>query len=527
MNIALPGRRPLAALLAFILLVAGLAFIAPAAPAHAATNSSYAADFLKVVNKKRTDNGKPAFLANESITKFASEYVALIAKNRDDENPSTLVPAGFTTSPPPTEASRYVFGGSSTSSRFSYAKKNFPGSTDFSEAILGNYNYGAVGVYATSSRVYVYIVALQYNTPLFAKYGTPAISGTIKVGTELTAKTGTYSPAADSYTYQWKVDGTAVGTASTFTPLPAHKGKKLTLTVTAAKSGYLAGPAKTTSAKTIAIGTAKLSGLTIGGNRNVGQTLSVTGISIAPSRAGIDMDPFYQWYANGKKIPGATGDDYLQVAADRGKKITLTVTAAGDGYKSTSISSKTSTLTGYPLQTLKPTPTISGSLAYKQVLTANPGTWDAGTTLSYQWYASGKAISGATKSTYTLPSTVIGKQITVRVTSKKSQFATSSATSAASVPVAALTFDAAGTAAITGDFVKGKTLTASVTGTSPAATYSYQWYKSDTNTKITGATKSKLVLTQTHINYGAVSVRVSVKKTGYTTVVLSAMRGAL
>ena len=525
MNIALPGRRPLAALLAFILLVAGLAFIAPAAPAHAANNSSYAASFLKLVNQKRVAAGKPAFLANESINKFAAEYVALIAKNRGDEEPATAVPAGFTAGD---DANAYVFGGSSTSSRFSYAKTNFPGNSNFGPVVVGNFNYGAVGVYTTSSRVYVYLVALQYNTPLFAKYGSPTISGTVKVGNTITAKPGTYSPAADSYTYQWKANGSVVGSnSSTFVPRAAQKGQKITVTVTATKSGYLVGPAKTSAPKTVATGTVKLSNLVISGARNVGQILTATDVTVTPATAEADLTPTFQWYRDGKAIAGQTGIHYTQVAGDRGKKITFKVIVRGTGYTSASISSKTSTLTGYPLQTLKPTPTISGSLAYKQVLTANPGTWDAGTTLSYQWYASGKAISGATKSTYTLPSTVIGKQITVRVTSKKSQFATSSATSAASVPVAALTFDAAGTAAITGDFVKGKTLTASVTGTSPAATYSYQWYKSDTNTKITGATKSKLVLTQTHINYGAVSVRVSVKKTGYTTVVLSAMRGAL
>jgi hypothetical protein len=524
-NIALPGRRPLAALLAFILLVAGLAFIAPAQSASAAgNNSGYASEFLKIVNKKRTNAGLDPFLANESISKFAAEYVALLAKNREDEEPATALPAGFSAGE---DANGYVFGGSSTSSRFSYAKTNFPGNSNFGPVVDGNYNYGAVGVYTTSSRVYVYIVALQYNTLIFSKYGTPSISGTVKVGTQLTAKTGTYSPAADSYTYQWKVNGTEVGSASTFTPLPEHKGKKVTLTVSAAKSGYLASPAKTTSAKTVAIGTAKLSGLTIGGNRNVGQTLYVSGLSISPTAAQDDMDPSYQWYRSGKKITNATNSSYQQVAADRGKKITLTVTATGDGYKSTSISSKTSTATGYPLQSLKPTPTISGTVTYKQVVTVNPGTWDAGTTLSYQWYAGGKAISKATKSTYTIASGDVGKQLTVKVTSTKSQFATSSSTSAASASVAALTFESAGTAAITGDFVKGKTLTASVTGTSPAATYSYQWYKSDTNTKISGATKSKLTLTQTHINYGSVNVKISVKKAGYSTVVLSAMRGAL
>ncbi|QXE38730.1 hypothetical protein KQY30_35505 [Streptomyces sp. GMY02] len=39
----------------------------------------------------------------------------------------------------------------------------------------------------------------------------PRITGTAKVGARLTAATGTWSPAATSYGYQWKADGTAAG----------------------------------------------------------------------------------------------------------------------------------------------------------------------------------------------------------------------------------------------------------------------------------------------------------------------------
>lgn len=526
MNIALPGRRPVAAILAFILLVAGLAFIAPAAPANAANSPTYAAEFVKLVNKKRVAAGKSAFVANETLNKFAAEAVALIAKN-SSATPKTAIPAGYDPAKIKEDA-RYVVGGSSTASRFSFAKANFPNNPTFASVLLSDNNYGAVGVYTTSTRVYVYILALQYNTPIFSKTATPTISGTVKVGSTLTAKPGTYSPAADSYTYQWKANGSVVGSnSSTFIPRAAQKGQKITVTVTATKSGYLAGPAKTSASKTVATGTVKLSKLVISGARNVGQVLTATDITVTPATAEGDLTPTFQWYRDGKTIAGQTGIHYTQVASDRGKKITLKVTVRGTGYTSTSISSKTSTATGYPLQSLKPTPTISGTPTYKQVLTANPGTWDAGTTLSYQWYAGGKAISKATKSTYTVASTVVGKTITVKVTSKKSGFATSSSMSAATTAVAPLEFTSAGTAEITGTFVKGKTLTAKVTGTSPSASYSYQWYKSDTNTKISGATSSTLKLTQTHINYGAVSVRISVKKAGYATVVVTAMRGAL
>ena len=515
MNIALPGRRPIAALLAFILLAAGLAFIAPAAPAYAANSSSYAADFLKAVNKKRTDAGKPAFLTNETITKHAGQAAALNAKG-SLAAPATDLPAGFANWH---SVENSVFGGSSTAARYAYAKANFVNS--FSSVVQSSTdNYAGVGVYTTSSRVYVFLIGVQYNTPIFSKTGAATISGTAKVGTQLTAKPGTYSPAADSYNYQWKSSGTNVGSNSaTYVPKPTDKGQKITVTVTAIKSGYLAGPAKTSAAKTVATGTFKLSKLVVTGDRNVGKVLTATSITVTPETAEDDLDPAFQWYRNGKKIDGQTGGSYTQVAGDRGKKITLKLLVFGTGYKSASITSK-AVVTDYPLQALKPTPSIPNNPKFGDVLTVTPGTWDAGTTLSYQWYAGGKAISKATKTTYTVTSGVIGKALTVKVTSKKSQFAVSTSTSAATNPVLALTFAPAGTVDVAGTFTKGSVLTATVTGTSPAATYSYQWYRADGTVKISGATKSKYTLTQKNITDGSVNVVVTVKKTGYSTVVL-------
>ena len=69
-------------------------------------------------------------------------------------------------------------------------------------------------------------------------------------------------------------------------------------------------------------------------------------------------------------------------------------------------------------------------------LTAHPGTWTAGTTLSYQWYAAGKPIKGATTSTFKLTSSQAGKAITVKVTGKKAGYTTVTKTSAATKKVA-------------------------------------------------------------------------------------------
>ena len=93
---------------------------------------------------------------------------------------------------------------------------------------------------------------------------------------------------------------------------------------------------------------------------------------------------------------------------------------------------KTYTLAGLRTLTATPTPTISGTAKVGKTLTAKPGTWKpAPVTLSYQWLRSGKAISGATKSTYKLVKADKGKKVAVQVTGAKSTYASVSKKSAA------------------------------------------------------------------------------------------------
>lgn len=86
-----------------------------------------------------------------------------------------------------------------------------------------------------------------------------------------------------------------------------------------------------------------------------------------------------------------------------------------------------------PLKSGKPT--ISGTAAVGQKLTARPGSWTPGTTFSYQWYAGGKKIAGATKATYLLKSAQAGSTMTVKVTGKKSGYRTTTVTSRATAVV--------------------------------------------------------------------------------------------
>ncbi|MDF1489569.1 hypothetical protein [Tessaracoccus caeni] len=136
----------------------------------------------------------------------------------------------------------------------------------------------------------------------------------------------------------------------------------------------------------------------------------------------------YQWYRDGKKISKATKSTYTLTSSDKGTKITVKVTGKKSGYTSvTKTSKKTASVKAGTLSTK--TPTISGTAKVGKKLTAKPGTWTSGTKFSYQWYRSGKKISKATKSTYTLSKSDKGKTITVKVKGTKSGYTSVTKTS--------------------------------------------------------------------------------------------------
>ena len=81
-------------------------------------------------------------------------------------------------------------------------------------------------------------------------------------------------------------------------------------------------------------------------------------------------------------------------------------------------------------------PKITGTVKVGKKLTAKPGVWKPSSVkLSYQWLRNGKAIKGATKSTYKLAKSDKRKKITVKVTGKRAGYTTKSVVSKATKKV--------------------------------------------------------------------------------------------
>ncbi|MEV0529727.1 Tat pathway signal protein [Streptomyces sp. NPDC050439] len=167
----------------------------------------------------------------------------------------------------------------------------------------------------------------------------PKVTGTAAVGSKLTTDNGSWTAAPASYTYQWTANGTAIAgaTASTYTIPAAQLNKKLAVTVTAHKAGHEDATA-TSSTVTVALGAAPKAtkNPTVSGTAKVGKILKAAKGTWSPAPGSYS----YQWYANGTKITGATKSSLTLKSAQRGKKVTVKVTAHRTGHRDGTSTSK-------------------------------------------------------------------------------------------------------------------------------------------------------------------------------------------
>jgi hypothetical protein len=263
----------------------------------------------------------------------------------------------------------------------------------------------------------VYTLSVGYR---WAATPAPTISGTAKVGSVLTANTGTWSPAPTSLNYQWYRSGKAISGATkrTLTLGGADLGTTITVAVKGVRAGYPAVTKTSGATAKVVAGTLTTAAPTISGSPKVGVTLTAVPGSWGPAPVKLA----YQWYRSGKAISGATKATYVPAATDKAKKLTVKVTGTKAGFTTvTRASSSTKKVAAGTL--VAPVPTIKGTARVGTVLTAAAGSWGpAPVTLTYRWYRSGKAISKATTASYTLTKSDKGKKITVRVTGTKAGY---------------------------------------------------------------------------------------------------------
>ncbi|MEV8337697.1 FG-GAP-like repeat-containing protein [Leucobacter sp. NPDC077196] len=250
---------------------------------------------------------------------------------------------------------------------------------------------------------------------------TPTISGQAQVGSTLTASVAPLQPAPVRVTYQWRRDGVSIpgATSRTFRPTRTDAGSTIAVVVTGTKFGYARSAKRSASTAKVIIGTLTSSAPRITGTAKVGQRLSATprNWNVTPDRVT------YQWMRDGKAIAGATESMYTLKVPDRQTRITVVVTGTKTNYASAPRSSAATARVGSGSLVSVP-PTITGDAAIGRKLTAQRGDWSPSVTFSYQWYRDGKAISGATKRSYTTASKDWKHRLTVRVRGAKTGYFT-------------------------------------------------------------------------------------------------------
>lgn len=345
----------------------------------------------------------------------------------------------------------------------------------------------------------------------------PAISGTTKVGSTLKASAGTWSPEGVVFGYQWLRNGVALTgqTAPTYTLTAADLGTRLSTEVTGTKDGYTtllrAAPQTPAIAKGVLTTSADPS---ISGTPQVDVTLTAADGTWSPADATLTR----QWSANGKTIKGATGATYRAVAADLGKKISVTVTAVRNGYTTRSMASAPTAPVDPGTLANTAAPTIAGTAKVGGTLTASEGTWaPSADTFAYQWLADGAEILGATRKTFVPASEQLAKKMTVRVTAAKKAYTPAAKASAPSAPVAEGTLTSTKAPSQSGRTRVGSMLKANPgTWTPSGATFSYRWLRG--GVAIDGATGSSYKLNLADRG-SAIAVEVTATKPDYSSVV--------
>jgi hypothetical protein len=257
-----------------------------------------------------------------------------------------------------------------------------------------------------------------------------SITGTARVGTQLTAAAGAITGSSTTTSYQWQSAATAGGsysniasaTAVNYTPVTGDAKKFLKVIVTVTNTGGSAAQTSAATSEVLHIAPT-LASATITGTARVGTQLT----AVAGAITGSETTTAYQWqsattsggsYSN---IASATAVNYTPVTADAGKFIKVIITVTNNGGSAPQTSAETTAVL-HIAPTLA-SASITGTAKVGVQLNAVTGAITGSeTSTAYQWQVATTSggsysnIASATSSTYTPITADAGKFIKVIIT---------------------------------------------------------------------------------------------------------------
>ncbi|MCB1273616.1 MAG: M23 family metallopeptidase [Leucobacter sp.] len=252
------------------------------------------------------------------------------------------------------------------------------------------------------------------------------ITGTPAVGSLLTANV---APAEGKYKYRWFRDGVPIkgeaAIAAAYTATYEDLGTLLTVRATP-RGVYVAdGAVFSDAVGPIEVGTFSPLKPKLIGEQKFGTALTVG--PLEPSAGTVSV----LWLRDGKST-GATGASYTPGIKDLGKRISARVTQSGDGFIKLVETTKQSKIIKSLRYLTAITPKVKGTVKVGAKLRAIVGKagWTKNTTFTYQWYASGTKIRGATKKSFTVTKAQRGRVVKVKVIGNKKHYETRAVLSA-------------------------------------------------------------------------------------------------
>ncbi|MBO9577925.1 MAG: hypothetical protein J7480_04040 [Microbacteriaceae bacterium] len=276
--------------------------------------------------------------------------------------------------------------------------------------------------------------------------GVPSVSGTLKVGSMLTADPGAWDPAPVAFSYRWytvEQDLTTralvqEGGSATYTPSGADVGKYVYVVVDGSKAGFQPAAAQSAWRGFVVSAVLTPGAAVVTGSLQVGSVLTADVGTWAPAPVALS----YRWYSVAPDLvtrvlvqQGASAT-YVPTAADLGKYVYVVVEGSKPGYATVAAQSPWRGYVAAGVLTAG-VPVVTGTLGVGAVLTADPGSWaEAPVTASYRWYTveadlvTRALVQQGASATYVPSASDAGKYVYVVVDASKDGYLGSAAQSA-------------------------------------------------------------------------------------------------
>lgn len=363
----------------------------------------------------------------------------------------------------------------------------------------------------------------------------PVISGAPRVGTALLSTPGSWDVAGVTIDYRWeRRSGAAtpivVSRSARYTPVTADAATSvdLVLVVSASKRGYATGSTEVAvgdvapATKLKRIAHSKVSML-------AGEYVATAGV-FSPAATSVRFDWLvHEEDGSATTVQSGSQSTFDPSEEDADKYISVIVTGSRSGYAPnprTYIAN-----VGPQIEWVEGSePTASGTnrvgaratVSHAESVTV-PSSATGKTSFAYRWFVNGTVVAGATRSTFT-PTTV--GELTAEVVASRVGYVTSEPFIVQFGDTAPALATISGEVSIVGSALVGRTLTYQLdSGWEPTPTsVTLQWLRTaplGSPVAITGATGASYMLT-TADEGSTVSLRVTAKRTGYGTAVITA-----